>query len=184
MTTTDPPPNVHALPDASDVVTGPIGSARLRDPASSGPEGADVDRLPTIEDPASDPGLVPTSPGSWSPGYDPNGAVRQLEAIIQNLTTYATPVLREIAARAAELAAKAGEAAGPLAHKAAAMTEEVGGRLAAKGLEVAAELRGGQSDQAGPAAPGPTGEPSTGPAEPSAADQEPHEVEVGLPPRS
>jgi hypothetical protein len=36
-------------PDASDVVTGPVGSASLRDPASSGPEGADLSRLLEIE---------------------------------------------------------------------------------------------------------------------------------------
>lgn len=68
-------------------------------------------------------------------------AIGQLDAIIENLTTYATPVLREIAARAAELAAKAGQAAGPLAYKAAEKTEEVGGRLATKGREVASDLR-------------------------------------------
>jgi hypothetical protein len=36
-------------PDASDVVTGPIGSASLRDPATSGPEGAELERLPIVE---------------------------------------------------------------------------------------------------------------------------------------
>ena len=36
-------------PDASDVVEGPVGSASLRDPATSGPMGADLDELPTIE---------------------------------------------------------------------------------------------------------------------------------------
>ena len=36
-------------PDASDVVTGPIGDAELRDPATSGPEGADLGRLLEIE---------------------------------------------------------------------------------------------------------------------------------------
>lgn len=82
-----------------------------------------------------EPRLVPT-------GYDPNAAIRQLDAMIQNVANYAAPMLREIAARAAELAAKAGEAAGPAAHKAAAVTEEVGGRIAAKGREVASGLRG------------------------------------------
>lgn len=67
--------------------------------------------------------------------------VKQLEAIIENLTSYATPVLREIAARAAELAAKAGEAAGPMAHKAAEMTEGFGERVADKGREIATDLR-------------------------------------------
>ena len=37
-------------PDASDVVDGPIGSASLRDPATSGPMGADLDALKPIDD--------------------------------------------------------------------------------------------------------------------------------------
>jgi hypothetical protein len=36
-------------PDASDVVDGPVGSAWLRDPATSGPMGADLDALPVTE---------------------------------------------------------------------------------------------------------------------------------------
>jgi len=47
--TTELPKEVPAGPDASDVVTGPVGRASLRDPASSGPMGADLDRLPTID---------------------------------------------------------------------------------------------------------------------------------------
>ena len=47
--TTELPNRVPAGPDASDVVTGPVGSASLRDPASSGLMGADLDRLPTID---------------------------------------------------------------------------------------------------------------------------------------
>ena len=44
-----PKPDADQTPDASDVVDGPIGSASLRDPASSGPEGADLSRLDEIE---------------------------------------------------------------------------------------------------------------------------------------
>jgi hypothetical protein len=47
--TQDRTDNQHQPPDASDVVEGPIGSARLKDPASSGPNGADLDALPRIE---------------------------------------------------------------------------------------------------------------------------------------
>jgi hypothetical protein len=79
--------------------------------------------------------------GLPSPEQAQDRPVRQLETIIQNLTTYATPVLREIAARAAELAAKAGEAAGPMAHRAAEMTEDLGDRVADKGREIATDLR-------------------------------------------
>lgn len=46
-------------PDASDIVTGPIGSASLRDPATSGPEGAQLDHLPVID---SDDGGVAVPP--------------------------------------------------------------------------------------------------------------------------
>lgn len=35
-------------PDSSDVITGDIGGAHLRDPATSGPEGADLEQLPII----------------------------------------------------------------------------------------------------------------------------------------
>lgn len=44
-----PTPGVQPEPDASDVVTGPVGSSKLRDPAISSPEGADLSRLPEIE---------------------------------------------------------------------------------------------------------------------------------------
>jgi hypothetical protein len=49
--------------------------------------------------------------------------------------------MREVAAKAAELAAVAGEKAGPLAHKAAGMTEVAGQKIAARSKEVAADLR-------------------------------------------
>ena len=106
-----------------------------------------------------------------SSGTGPNAAVRQLESILQNLTTFATPVVREIAARAAELAAKAGEMAGPAAHKAAEVTEEVGERLAVKGHEVASGLRGGRTEESG-----------TGPHGPSAPEPEHPASEEGPPP--
>lgn len=83
-------------------------------------------------------------------------AIGQLEAIIENLTTYAAPVLREIAARAAELAAKAADAAGPFAQKAAEKTEHMSERLATKGREVASDLR---RDPTGVV---PAGDPSAG----------------------
>jgi hypothetical protein len=149
--TIDHPNEEPAVRDASDVISGPIGGASLRDPASSGPEGADLDRLPVIDAGADVPdatSVVARRPDDSTPGNEPNAAIRQLETIIGNLTTFATPVLREIAARAAELAAKAGEAAGPVAHKAAAATEQVGERLAVKGHGIASGLR---SERARPA---------------------------------
>jgi hypothetical protein len=167
--TTDHPNDEPAAPDASDVITGPIGNARLRDPAASGSEGADLDRLRSIDMDAGVPEPALTSTEGSDRSSEPNTAIRQLEAIIQNLATYATPVLREIAARAAELAAKAGEAAGPVAHKAAGVTEEVGGRLAAKGHEIAFGLRSERA--AGPPASGESVPPdeSTSPGAPSSS---------------
>jgi hypothetical protein len=45
----DPSDSETREPDSSDVVTGPVGSASLRDPATSGPEGAELERLPIVE---------------------------------------------------------------------------------------------------------------------------------------
>jgi hypothetical protein len=87
----------------------------------------------------------------------PEPPIRQLDSIIDSLTTYATPVLREIAAKAAELAAMAGEAAGPVAQRATDRTEVAGDTAVAK---------------SGSGVP---------PFEP--VDQTPAEQEAGLPPR-
>jgi hypothetical protein len=65
----------------------------------------------------------------------------QLQSMIDNVATHAGPVMRDIAAKAAELAATAGEKAGPFAHKAAEVTESAGAKLAVRGREVAADLR-------------------------------------------
>jgi hypothetical protein len=65
----------------------------------------------------------------------------QLQQMIDTLATQAGPVMREVAAKAAELAAVAGEKAGPLAHRAAGATESMGQRVAARSKEMAADLR-------------------------------------------
>jgi hypothetical protein len=65
----------------------------------------------------------------------------QLQSMIDNITTSAAPVMREIGAKAAELAALAGEKAGPFAHRAADATAQAGVKVAERGREVAAELR-------------------------------------------
>ena len=117
-------------------------------------------------------------PGTGDTGSAPNATpeppIRQLDSIIESLTSYATPVLREIAAKAAELAARAGEAAGPVAQRAADKSEAVGDRLATKGREVAADLRGGDTAVAKSG----TGVPPLEPVDPTPAEQE-----AGLPPR-
>jgi len=45
---TNPSGAAPGTPDSSDVVEGAIGSALLRDPATSGPEGAELDKLEPI----------------------------------------------------------------------------------------------------------------------------------------
>ena len=137
-----------------------------------------TDRYQSGNDESHDP-MVGASPASADPVPERAGPgsmeapIRQLDTIIANLTSYATPVLKEIAARAAELAAKAGEAAGPMAQKAADKTEEVGGRLATKGREVASDLRRETAVAAS--------EGGTPPLKP--VEQTPAEEEAGLPPR-
>lgn len=41
-------------PDAGDVVEGPIGSARIKDPSPSGPSGVDLEALAAIDVPPDD----------------------------------------------------------------------------------------------------------------------------------
>lgn len=67
--------------------------------------------------------------------------IAQLQVMIDQTGKTAGPVLRDVAAKAAELAAVAAENAGPVAHKAANVTEHVGDRLAARSKDLAADLR-------------------------------------------
>lgn len=65
----------------------------------------------------------------------------QLQQMIDTVATQAAPVMREVAAKAAELAAVAGEKAGPVAYRAAGVTQKVGERVAARSKEYADQLR-------------------------------------------
>jgi hypothetical protein len=65
----------------------------------------------------------------------------QLQVMIEEAGKTAGPVLRDVAAKAAELAAVAAENAGPVAHRAANVTEHVGDRLASRSKDLAADLR-------------------------------------------
>ncbi len=130
-----------------------------------------MENRPLLKDQGSDEAPAPektawdqsaTSNPPVQTGREP--AIGQLEAIIENLTTYAAPVLREIAARAAELAAKAADAAGPFAQKAAEQPEHMSERLATKGREVASDLR------RDPTAVVPAGDPPTGSQSPTGED--------------
>ena len=72
---------------------------------------------------------------------DAAGWAGQLQRMIDDIGRQAVPVIREVAAKAAELAAVAGEKAGPFAQKAAEKTAELGAAVAARGHEMATELR-------------------------------------------
>jgi hypothetical protein len=123
---------------------------------------------------SSDPRKSGDESYSWSAG---NGGetgrgaagrewLTQLQSMIDNLATTAAPVIREIGAKAAELAALAGEKAGPIAHRAADATATAGTKVAERGREVAAELRRDAArdadTDAGGTSTGSTGTGSTG----------------------
>ena len=85
-------------------------------------------------------------------GNDPTAAERgaedrharwmaQLQTMIDEVTTAAAPTARELGAKAAELAARAADAVGPFAHRAAGVTSDVGQRVASRGREIATDLR-------------------------------------------
>jgi hypothetical protein len=71
--------------------------------------------------------------------------LNQLQTMIENAATQAAPVMREVAAKAAELAAVAGEKAGPVAARAAELTAEAGHRIAERSRDFAADLRRDQA---------------------------------------
>ena len=65
----------------------------------------------------------------------------QLQQMIDTISYQAGPVVRDIGAKAAELAAVAGAKAGPLAHKAADATDQFGQRVATRSKSIAEDLR-------------------------------------------
>ncbi len=95
----------------------------------------------THEGPLSvDAGWTPPPPASANEARFRDW-MAQLQAMIDNVATAAAPHVREVAAKAAELAAKAGDAAGPFATRAAAATNDVGQKVAAKSRDFAADMR-------------------------------------------
>ena len=87
---------------------------------------------------------------AWTPGADQQAGTRgaagremlvQLQQMIDTIATQAAPVMREVAVKAAELAAVAGEKAGPVAYRAAGVAQSVGERVAARSKEYADQLR-------------------------------------------
>lgn len=88
--------------------------------------------------------------------------VSQLQSMMGQLTTVATPILMEVAVKAAELAAAAAKAAGPVAHKVADVTETVADRVALVSEHLAADLRASKAAHADrPAADESVLEPAT-----------------------
>ncbi len=85
----------------------------------------------------------------------------QLQHMIENAAEQAGPVLRDVSAKAAELAAVAGEKAGPLAARAAELTAGAGTKLAERSRDLAAELRRDQAERG----EGPAGDAATSEAE-------------------
>src|SRR6185295_320431 len=87
-------------------------------------------------------------------GNDPRATAErmlgQLQSMIDSVATQAAPVVRQIGAKAAELAAVAADRAGPLAHKAADATADASVKLAERSRTWAADLRSkvGESDAA------------------------------------
>ena len=82
-------------------------------------------------------------------GNDPRATAErmlgQLQGIIDNLATQAAPVVRQIGAKAAELASVAAYRAGPLAHKAADATADASVKLAERSRTWASDLRKGEN---------------------------------------
>lgn len=108
-----------------------------------------ADTSPTPEGPESaDAGWTPPPPASANEARFRDW-IAQLQTMIDGVATAAAPHVREIAAKAAELAAKAGDAAGPVAHKAAGVTSDVGQKVAAKSRDFAADMRRVMETEAG-----------------------------------
>jgi len=132
-------------------------------------------------DQSSEPAPEPAAPGDVAPGElggdeAPSAEGRewlaQLQHMIDRVTAEAVPVARDVAAKAAELAAVAGEKAGPFARRAADVTSDVGIRVAERSRRFADDLRqrateGGTPPPAGPTDPAPADAP-TGEEEPPA----------------
>jgi hypothetical protein len=112
------------------------------DPPNAGPTGEPTPGAQGTG-PTASPNAGPGGEGWAGPPPDDRQArwMGQLQTMIDDVATSAGPPLRELAAKAAELAAKAGDAAGPMAHRAAIATSDVGQRVAARGREIAGDLR-------------------------------------------
>lgn len=97
---------------------------------------------------ATSPDLVPDTSrsnpwpdsGRWS-ASNAQASLAQLQTILDNLASQSMPLMREIGAKAAEIAAIAAERTGPLAVRAADATAQAAGRVAERSRTIATELR-------------------------------------------
>src|SRR5580765_6459507 len=79
--------------------------------------------------------------GGQAAGTPAERMLAQLQSMIDSIATQATPVVKVIGAKAAELAAAAADRAGPIAHKAADATAGASVKIASRSREFAADLR-------------------------------------------
>lgn len=79
--------------------------------------------------------------GGQATGTPAERMLAQLQSMIDTIATQASPVVKQIGAKAAELAAAAADRAGPIAHKAADATAGASVKIASRSREFAADLR-------------------------------------------
>ncbi len=103
-----------------------------------------------------------TETGDATPGARPTGAtgstgataiLDSLREAVDDLAERATPAVREIGARAAELAAVAADRAAPFVRRAGEATSDASGRLAEKSRTWASEVRASLPDKEGTTPP-------------------------------
>ena len=108
-------------------------------------------------------------PGTGTGRLDIPGMLTQLQGMIGRVAHASEPALREVAAKAAELAAVAADHAGPIAHQLADKTDEVSQVVAERASGFASSLRSAAQGSPGPAPD--TGQPPVSdPAEESPQD--------------
>jgi|EndMetStandDraft_8_1072994.scaffolds.fasta_scaffold202067_2 hypothetical protein len=73
--------------------------------------------------------------------------LNQLQGMIDQVATNSGPALRQVAAKAAELAAAAAKRAGPIAISIATKTEQVSQAVAGRAERLATDLRSGQDGE-------------------------------------
>lgn len=137
------------------------------------PVGPEIDdsQNPTDASPETDPTGEQTSGDESAESRQSRDMLVQLQQMIDAVAAQAGPVMRDVAAKTAELAALAAERAGPIAHRAAEATERMSGRVAVRSKEVAAELR--RQRHAESASTGPEDEADAGAAGESSGFEEP-----------